>query len=386
MTRLAVRAPQPRTVDALLAITVAVVLSVIVTADQASPGSIDPVAYLWAVSLGLLMLVRRTMPRLVLGLTVLGYFSYYAAGLPAIGVAVPIAAALYTAAEAGYVRLAVLTSVLVVAVSTGFRLLVGQSAAFVLGYELVGHVALIAAVIALGYSVRAHRSLQRKTEQVARLTAHQARLQAERAAHEDRARLSRELHDSIGHALSVASLHTSVAREADDSHARAAALRLVSDAVSDAMVQLRSTVSLLRSATSAVTDAPTTRDLGRLLDAPAAAGYDVELDVAEVSLAAEVDEVAFRLVQEAVTNTLRHSAGSRISVVMKPVSADRLVVAVSDDGGPGRSPRYAPGHGLAGMRERVESVGGRLAVFSDSDGWHVTASLPHCPKTQEERR
>ncbi|TWD82205.1 signal transduction histidine kinase [Kribbella amoyensis] len=366
----------PRAADIALALAVTGVISAAVAAGQASTVPAGPLPYLWAICLGALMLLRRTAPVLVLVLTALGYFAYYSAGFPAIGVAVPIAAAVYSAAEAGHLRIAIVIALTVLTVSTTYRLLIGQSTGYVLGYELVGHAALIAAVVALGSSVRAHRALRERTDQVASLTAHQAILQAEGRTRAERLRLARELHDSIGHCLAVASLHTNVAREANSETDRTHALRLVREAVGEAMTQLRSTVTLLRSSASEL-DSGTLADIPRLVDAPGAAGYKVELDVAEdLSCSATVEATAFRLVQEAITNTLRHADAGAITVRVVAEGEDRIKVAVSDDGVPARPPSCPAGHGLAGMRERVEAVGGSLEVRATADGWQVTALLP----------
>ncbi|GAA3774365.1 sensor histidine kinase [Plantactinospora mayteni] len=372
------RSPNARFVDVALFVGVTLVLSVVVSADQAGSRPPDVVAYLWAVGLGALMLVRRTMPRLVLGLTALGFFTYYLAGFPAIGVAVPISAALFSAAEAGYVRASVLTGAAVLAVSTAFRVASGQSASFVLGYELAGHVALIVAVIALGYSVRARRDIQRRSEQVVRLVARQTAMETTAHTREQQLRLARELHDSIGHSLSVASLFTDVAREVDgtDDTTRATALQRVKTAVSDAMAQLRSTVALLRSTGGEPPPQhPTLGDLHRLLEAPAAAGYDVTLTVDELSASREVEACVYRVVQESVTNTMRHSDASRIEVAVHG-EEETVEVTVHDNGTGTRLPRSAPGHGLRGMRERVEQLSGSFDVHPGPAGWRVRARLP----------
>ncbi|WP_049797271.1 sensor histidine kinase [Kribbella flavida] len=377
----------PRAADVLLAVGVTVVISIAVSAGQGSSGPVDPLAYLWAAGLGLLMVVRRTMPLAVLLLTALGYFTYYTAGFPAIGVAVPIAAAVYSATEAGYLRAAILTSVLVLAVSTTFRLLIGQPVGYVVGYELVGHTALIASVVALGSSVRAHRALREKTDQVARLTEHQTLLSAEARAREERLRLARELHDSIGHALAVASLHTNVAREAPNAEARSQALHLVRQSTSEAMTQLRSTVALLRSSAPAAAPAASLDQLPQLLRAPRAAGYTVEFDLADgASASPDIEAAAFRVVQEAVTNTLRHADADHLGVRLRVDDEDRLHVLVRDNGKAARPPTYSPGHGLAGMRERVEAAGGSLTVRAAADGWYVEAKLPRkAPDSREDQ-
>ncbi len=361
-------------VDLALFAGVTAVLSVVVSADQAGSRSPGVLAYLWAVGLGALMLIRRSMPRLVLALTALGYFTYYVAGFPAIGVALPISAALFSAAEAGYLRASVLTGAIVLAASTAFRVAVGQSASFVLGYELASHVALIAAVIAFGYSVRSRRILQRRTEQVVRLVTRQTAMDAAAHARDKQLLLARELHDSMGHSLSVASLFADVAREADDA-GRATALDRVKSGVSEAMAQLRSTVTVLRSTGGGPPADATLDDLRRLLDGPASAGYDVTLNCAGVSASPAVETCAYRVVQESVTNTMRHSNATRIDVAVRD-GDDAIEVTVHDNGTGTRLPRFGPGHGVRGMRERVEALGGTLTVRTGSDGWWVRAGIP----------
>jgi signal transduction histidine kinase len=361
-------------VDAALFAGVTAVLSVVVSADQAGSRSPGVLAYLWAVGLGALMLIRRSMPRLVLALTALGYFTYYVAGFPAIGVALPISAALFSAAEAGYLRASVLTGAIVLAASTAFRVAVGQSASFVLGYELASHVALIAAVIAFGYSVRSRRILQRRTEQVVRLVTRQTAMDAAAHARDKQLLLARELHDSMGHSLSVASLFADVAREADDA-GRATALDRVKSGVSEAMAQLRSTVTVLRSTGGGPPADATLDDLRRLLDGPASAGYDVTLNCAGVSASPAVETCAYRVVQESVTNTMRHSNATRIDVAVRD-GDDAIEVTVHDNGTGTRLPRFGPGHGVRGMRERVEALGGSLTIHTGPGGWRVQATLP----------
>ncbi len=354
---------------------VTTVLSIVVSADQAGSRSPDLLAYLWAVGLGALMLVRRTMPRVVLVLTAFGFFSYYAAGFPAVGVALPVSAALFSATEAGHLRASVLTGVVVLAASSSFRVATGQPASYVLGYELLGHAALIAAVIALGYSVRARRDLARRTEQVVRLVSRQTALDAAAHARDKQLTLARELHDSMGHSLSVASLFADVAREADEA-GRATALHRVKSAVSEAMAQLRSTVTLLRSADADPLVDPSFEDLRRLFDGPASAGYDVTIAIDDdVVAGAAVQACVYRLIQESVTNTMRHSDATRIEARVRRRD-DLVEVGIHDNGSGTRVPRFTPGHGIRGMRERVARLGGSFDVTAGPDGWQVHATLP----------
>lgn len=362
-------------IDAALFVGVTVVLSIVVSANQAGSRSPDVLAYLWAFGLGALMLVRRAMPRVVLVLTALGFFTYYIAGFPAVGVALPISAALFSATEAGYLRASVLTGVVVLAASTSFRLASGQSASFVLGYELASHAALIAAVVALGYSVRARRGLQRRTDQVIRLVGKQTAMDAAADARETQLMLARELHDSMGHSLSVASLFADVAREADGDR-RGPALDRVKMAVSEAMTQLRSTVALLRSTDDDALVNPTFADLHRLLDGPARAGYEVTLKVDDdIAASPEIQACVYRVIQESVTNTMRHSNATRIEATVH-CGGGSVEVAIRDNGSGTRVPRHAPGHGVRGMRERVTNLGGSFDVQAGPGGWQVRAVLP----------
>lgn len=364
-----------RRADMLLGAGVVVALSVVVASDQGRGGSVSPVAYLWAVGFGALMLIRRQHPVLVLWLTALGFLSYHAAGFPSIGVALPMAAALYSASEMGRILPAGAAALATLSVATGYRLLAGQEPAFVLGYELVSHAALMAAVIVLGHSVRTTRRLRTRTDQVSRLLQRQGTLDAVARIREDRMHLARELHDSIGHSLSVASLYTNVAREASDDARRTEALDLARTGISDSLAQLRRTVGLLRETRREAAAGPGLADLPHLAAAPVAAGYEVTLDVADVRPGAEVEAVVFRVVQESLTNTLRHSSGSRVHVEVA-AEEGRVAVTVVDDGDPVAPADLRQGHGLAGLAERVAGLGGTFEAVSTDRGWLVRADMP----------
>ena len=351
---------RPWLVDALLGLAVAGTLAAVISARQGGTQQPDALAYGWAAALGALMLARRTHPRAVLLVTAFGLFAYYAAGYPAVGIAVPVAAALFSAAEAGRLVAAIVAAAGVLAVSMTFRLLDGQDVAYVLGYELITHVTLMAAAIALGDGLRSRR-------EVAALADREKRL----AAREERLAIARDLHDSIGHTISVIALHADVAREAlPSSSPAAAALRRIKDASSDTMRELRRAVGLLRD------DEPVSLSrLAVVLDAARSAGFDVyeRIDVAPGTLPRAVDVAAYRIVQEAVTNVLRHADASRVDVAAA-VTRGRLRLTISDDGPPGES--GAPGHGIAGMTERAHEVGGSLDARHEPTGFVVEAVLP----------
>ncbi|MRG60297.1 sensor histidine kinase [Agromyces sp. CFH 90414] len=383
-------------VDALIGVGVAAVISIVISAGQGGRQQPDVVAYLWAAGLGALMLVRRRHPLIVLAVSALGLFAYYAAGYPAVGLAVPVAAALCSAAEFGHLIAAVATAATVTVVSVAFRLLEGQSFSLVVGYELVGHLAVMAGAIAFGDGLRARRELQAGARRLAELTAQQARLDAEAHLHAERLAIARDLHDSVGHDASVISLHAEVAREAvgrDDEAARRA-LELIRSAATAMLVELRRTVTLLRNPGERPRAVVSLEDLDELTRSATAAGFEVRTTVDPTllptaagarALSSTTEAAVYRIVQEAITNVVRHSTGSRV-VVTVARDGHEVVAEIRDDGTAGpppadRSPDRSPepaatGNGLRGMRERAEALGGRLTAGPAPDGFAVRAVLP----------
>ncbi|WP_018654462.1 sensor histidine kinase [Actinomadura flavalba] len=359
------------TVDGTLAVGVAVTVSVLIASNHGGRHGPGGVAFLWAAGLGALMFARRRYPRLVLIVSVLGLFAYYAAGFPAIGLAVPLAAALFSAAEAGRPALAAGAAAVAVAVSLAFRLAEGQDAAYVVGYELAGHVALMAAAIALGDALRARRAQQAEQRRVTELTARQRERDAERRAHAERLAIARDLHDSLGHTVAVISLHADVAREAPGPPERNAALDVVKDAAGTALRELRRTVAVLR-APGEPPASPSLASLPELVAPAESAGLEVTTDVDVPGLPGTVDSAAYRIVQESVTNAVRHADAARLAVSAR-VSGGTLHLTVRDDGAADPGP---PGHGIAGMTERARALGGTLTAAREPDGFVVRATLP----------
>jgi signal transduction histidine kinase len=367
-----------RAVDALLAVAVAGTLAVVISAGQGGRNEPDTFAYLWAVGLGGLLLARRRHPLLVLGISVLGLFSYYIAGYPAIGVAVPVAAALMSAAEFGRLAWAVVAAVVTMATSVGFRMTDGADLAYLVGYDLAGHVLLMAAAIALGDSLRSRRLAAEGTRRIVALTAERTHQQADAVRREERVAIARDLHDSLGHANSVVSMHADAAREAierGEPEPAVAALRIIKDMTTASMTELRRTVGLLRTADRASRSAVALDDLDALV--AAASGITVTTDVrVSRQLPTTVDAAAYRIIQEAVTNIVKHSTAAHAAITVLD-HGDRIEVEVSDDGRPQAHPAHTcGGHGLAGMRERATALGGTMDAGPYEDGFRVRATLP----------
>lgn len=365
----------PRLTDLVLAIAMALVLAVVIAADPASRGAAG--AYVFAIALGLLLTIRRRFPRVLLVVTVVAIFAYYTLDLPPIGMVLPAVGALFSAAEQRRTLWAIGAAAVLLGVATYFRLDGSEPDSTLNGYTFVTEVALAAAAIALGAAVRLAREARERTAQIAALTASEAALAAEGRMQAERLRMARDLHDSIGHTLSVAALHAGVAGEATDQAESRAALAQVRAATAEALRELRRTVKMLR-ADQQPDPAPVLglASIDVIADAARAAGLrvDVEQQVTPDSLTRSADAAAFRIVQESVTNVLRHARATTVSLTIR-IEDESLLIRISDDGQASET-RSAPGAGIRGMKERAELLGGTLDAHATPSGFVVAARIP----------
>lgn len=374
----------PWVLDALLGTAVTLALALIIATGTGGARPPDVVAYLFAVGFGALLLLRRRMPRTMLVLSVLGMFAYYTLGYPPIGVAVPVVAALFSAAEAGLTFWSIGTALVVFAVSMFFRVLDGKEAiGFLVGYESVSNLALFAAAIALGFSVRARRHRAAQQTEIARLTEAQLAREAELRMQSERERISRELHDTVGHTMSVISLQAAVAGEAigHDDSAATQALDRIRTASTRSLRDLRSMVRILRSEA----DHDETRRIQslsaiqELVEAAKGAGIEVAADISvePTELSAPVDVAAYRVIQESITNVVRH-AGATHAQVKAGVDHGLLHVSITDNGRGSAADESRTGHGIAGMTERVRLPCRRWTASPQPARSWPTARLPLC--------
>jgi signal transduction histidine kinase len=225
------------------------------------------------------------------------------------------------------------------------------------------------------------RILRRERRLVAALTEAQARLEAAASAAE-RQRIARDVHDVVGHSLTVMLLNVSGARRVltRDPPAAAEALDRAEQAGRGSLQSVRAIVGLLRAPDETGGEPqPGAADIVALVDTAAAAGLPVSAEVAGELDAVDpyVGLAAYRLVQEALANVEHHAPGS--DVVVRVVNGDdRLSVSVRN--GPARRTPPPPagrgGTGLEGMRQRVGAVGGRVSAGPEGGGWLVAGSIP----------
>jgi signal transduction histidine kinase len=209
------------------------------------------------------------------------------------------------------------------------------------------------------------------------------------AALEERDRLAREIHDVIAHSVSVIAVQAGAARAIAEQRPDRAreALAQIEEVSRETMVELRRAIGSLRAPAeeAALAPAPGLADLDDLARSVRDAGVEIEMvsegDLAEVPAA--IDLSAYRIVQEALTNTIKHAAPTAARVLVRS-DADALEVVVADEGPrPGSrrgddGDRAMPsgGHGLVGMRERVAMLGGTFQAGPDGPGFTVRARFP----------
>jgi len=204
--------------------------------------------------------------------------------------------------------------------------------------------------------------------------------QWERVRSRERERLARELHDTVAHHVSAMVIRAQAGRvvAGADPAAAVEALEGVEEEGARTLEEMRAMVATLRHSGADAELAPLAgvADLERLLRAPGVRlRVDLQLDGELDGLPPAVDAAVYRIVQESVTNTMRHAVDATEVVVRVTGEPQKVRVTVRDDGA--RAGRGRDGYGLAGLRERAALLGGQLSAGPGTDqGWHVEAQLP----------
>jgi signal transduction histidine kinase len=230
-------------------------------------------------------------------------------------------------------------------------------------------------------------SLGRKFEEADEAKERAARAEREReqqartAVAEERARIARELHDVVGHSVSVMTVQASGVRRLlrPDQDREREALLVVERTGREALAEMRRMVGVLRrpEEAPALAPQPSLDHLNRLVDQAREAGLPVELRIEgeAIQLPAGIDLTAYRLVQEGLTNVVKHAEATRAEVLVN-YGDGYLEVTVRDDG-KGLGNGDGGGHGLVGMRERVSVYGGEIdAGPQTGGGYRLRAKLP----------
>jgi signal transduction histidine kinase len=374
----------PLAVDAALVVVVAVANGFAIAAEQETEAKDpDALAYALGVAIAVPLLGRRRWPLPVLLVSAGTLMAYHALDYPAIGLAVPLAVALFTAAAAGHLLVAALLALGLELLAIGARALEeGESLVSVIGTGTVGDVALVATVLLLAETLRTRRAWLAEVRERLHRTELEREREAEQRVQQERMRIAHELHDVLAHTIAVIGVQAGVAAEAmgDAPSDARTALAAIREKSGEAMGELRATVGVLREPRDGAPLAPAP-GLGQLDELVGmAAGTDVRVEVTVSGearpLPALVDLTAYRIVQESLTNVLRHAGASVVSVSIS-FEPDAVALEIDDDGS--GTTAMEEGYGISGMRERASAIGGRLEAGPapyPGRGFRVRAWLP----------
>jgi signal transduction histidine kinase len=333
------------------------------------------------------VLLLRRWPLVVLAATVMANALAMAEGIPALSLGIMLGFGSYLTAS----RLprqvsipAVAASATVLGGAIGYATLMVRGAAP--AAEFVQGLLPLAAAWFIGDSVATRRRYQAGlAEQQERERAAEAE-RARHQVHSERVRIARELHDVVAHTLAVITVQAGVGRRLADKHPAQAttALESIETIGRTAQDELHAVLGLLRdeeNATPALAPAPKLVDISELVDTVRAAGTPVDLQLSGTDrpLSPALELSIYRVVQEALTNVVKHAPGARATVGLA-VSARAVRLDVTDDGGPAgpaANGETKPGLGIVGMYERIGAFGGWfVAEPLAGRGFRVTAEIP----------
>ncbi len=331
-----------------------------------------------ATTLTLLVLAARRWPLTVLIVSLLVVAGLRGATLVGTGWVWPATVAFVATVLAGRTRAAAVAGAVTLAYGFNWDYFVDTEHTADWALAHVGGEALwLAAALAGAHAYRSTRRWQ--DEVAARLAqdAHERALDARRRRAEERVDIARDLHDVVSHTLAVVGVHLNVALDAFDSDPEEAkgALRLAQGVRGKAMTDLKALVDVLRDGSAVAEPAAGLDGVERLAGQVRAAGIDVSVTEfgERGDVPAPVATAVYRVVQESLTNAVRHSGGRRVVVTLR-YAPTSVVVDVQDDGRGAAT--VVDGHGIAGMRERVAALGGALTAGATRTGFAVRAMIP----------
>jgi signal transduction histidine kinase len=259
--------------------------------------------------------------------------------------------------------------------------------------DFLSQIVILALAVALGEVVRSRRALAAETATRLRLAEEERTAEAARVVAEERLRIARELHDTVAHGMATITVQAGSALHllgGGPAGAAADPLRVALTAIREtskgALTEMRSVLGQLRRSDRADPDDGTGLGrLGALRDAVTAAGAVVTVSVEgeQWPLSADADHSAYRILQESLTNVLRHAGPGAAAEICLRYQREALTITVTDNGpavagnGVAAADGAGPGHGICGMRERAVSAGGELSAGPlPGGGFRVTATLP----------
>jgi signal transduction histidine kinase len=365
---------------AIAVVVLAVSLMLAPGAARGQPGArpLDALAYLLVIAAGVALAGRRRWPLPVAGLVGAALLTFAVRDYPGGPLVLAVMVALYTVGTQLDRRRALSVGAVAVVLVTvrSLAILAGHGQVSPFNWAAPGWV--LACLLA-GMVVRARRQAIQAIRERAELAEQTREEQARVRVAEERLRIARDLHDVIGHSFAAVNVQARAAAAllATDPDGARLALTAIEQVSRDALREIRAALSTLRRQTPLpVLDAAAVQSL---LAPVRAAGLQVTAGMDALPLSGEVGHVLYRVVQESLTNVLRHSQARAVTVSVRRDGNAVLVevhndgAGAADDGGTAGS----GGRGLVGMRERVEALGGHLNAGPDMEGgWRVTARVP----------
>ena len=359
-----------------VALALAGAAALIVEGRLRSSGAMSPGAYLLAVVAAAPLVWRTRAPLAALVGVEAGAVLCAAAFHASWSASVLVAVQLFAVARLGHRQRSMVVGALTAIVAVVAIVLIDGSV------ELTGvglRFLLVIVSLVLGDTVRSRHALRAATRERAQREAREREEEHRRRLADERLRIARELHDTLAHSLVAINVRASVAADLGDTQDPSAALHDIKAASATALRDLRDTLGLLRERGDAAPTAPALdlESLPGLIDNARAAGLrtDAELEIDGAHVPPAIGRAAFRLVQESLTNVLRHAEAS--SALVRVAERDGvLTIEVTDDGRPNGT-AASPGHGLRGMAERATALGGSVDAGPRREGgWRVSAELP----------
>ncbi|MEU4426977.1 sensor histidine kinase [Actinoplanes sp. NPDC024001] len=344
---------------------VAVVLVVDALALLPAPGSPGPAGWLLLIAGAAPLAVRGRFPVAAFAVSGAAAVLYYSSGFPDTPMALGFVIALYTVARD---RGRVVTAVAAIALFLAF-----PAASIADGLrldEFAGVGAILLAAVAAGEVARTRRERLRLAEERAAEAEAGRAAEGARQAAEERLRIARELHDVLAHQLSLISVQAGAALHRRDADQAFTALTEIRSASKEALREMRGVLGVLRGAEASLARLP------ELVTQTRSTGLVVELTGEPPALPAAADAAAYRIVQESLTNAMRHAGAGHVHIDVRE-TGDDVVITIVDDGAGGPAEVSGAGNGLRGMAERAAAVGGRLTAGPGPDGgFRVEARLP----------
>jgi signal transduction histidine kinase len=373
------KAAEPRELPLVLVLIAAALAEGHWSADSEG---LSPLGVVAAIAIALPLFFRHGAPQTVLALVVVGVFACMATLKPGWTVVAVSAVAIYSVARyTGRIQ-TLATAACVVGVTVA--VMIAFSDRGLLSYDALSRLGVLLFALVLGDAVRSRRDVEQAAAEREAERERRAHDEADRRLSDERLRIAQEVHDVVAHAMVAINVQAGVAahvlhKRPGQAETALTEIKRVSGAALD---DLRATLGLLRdeNAAAPVHPARVLSEVPDLAGPLRATGVrvDIELDGPEERVPSAVGTAAYRIVQEALTNVLRHadasSAAVRVAIGTRSVEID---VRNDSVGPPTDSPVNGAGRGLRGMTERAEALGGQIEAGRLPDGgWQVHAVLP----------